>query len=159
MDFAEHNQMIPTEHIQTKNYEPFARILVAVDGSDSAKNAFEKAIHLALRCNAKLDVIHVVQCELGGDSALIFELMDEIKDNAKQILEQCKNQANKNNVVIDVMLEIGDPARIIVKTAKDGNNDLIIIGNRGMSAFKELLVGSVSLKVMHHANCPVMVVR
>ncbi|MGQ0605514.1 MAG: universal stress protein [Candidatus Nitrosotenuis sp.] len=165
MDFSEHNQMNDNQKLSTiiapapQNHELISRILVAVDGSDSAKMAFEKAIHLALKCNATLDVIHVVQCELGGDSALTFELIDELKDKAKQMLERCKDQANKNNVSIDVMLEIGDPAQTITKIAKGRNSDLIIIGSRGMSTFKELLVGSVSLKVIHHASCPVMVIK
>jgi len=57
------------------------------------------------------------------------------------------------------MIKQGDPAQIIIEIANRQNYDLIIMGSRGMSAFKELLLGSVSLKVMHHASCPVMVVR
>jgi nucleotide-binding universal stress UspA family protein len=138
----------------------FSRILVAVDGSESAKKAFEKSIYLAQKCNSKLDVIHVVlDSTYGGDSATTFELIEELKEKGTKLLEQCKSQAIKNNVLVETLLELGDHAQVIIDVAKKNNYDLIIMGSKGMSAFKELLLGSVSFKVMHHARCPVMVVR
>lgn len=137
----------------------FSRVLVAIDGSESAKKAFAKAIFLSVKCNFKLDVVHVVQCELGGDSATTFEIIDELKRKARKILDECKNEAVKNRLQIKTITKIGDPAKIITEIANSKNYDLIILGNRGMSAFKELLLGSVSLKVTHHARCPVMIVR
>ncbi|MBI1828044.1 MAG: universal stress protein [Thaumarchaeota archaeon] len=137
----------------------FSRILVAVDGSQSAEKAFEKSIYLAQKCNSKLDVVHVVQCELGGDSATTFELIDELKIKAEKMLDEYKIQATKSNVPIEIMVTQGDPAQVIIEIAKTKRYDLIIMGTRGRSAFQELLIGSVSQKVMHHASCPVMVIR
>jgi len=137
----------------------FSRILVAVDGSKSAKKAFEKSIYLAQKCNSKLDVVHVVTCELGGDSAAVFDMLEEIKTKAEVMLEEYKIEASKNNVPIKVVIKQGDPAHVIIELSKKNTYDLIIMGTRGRSAFQELLLGSVSLKVMHHAICPVMVVR
>ena len=137
----------------------FSRILVAVDGSESAKKAFEKSIYLAQKCSSKIDLVHVVQCELGGDSATTFELIDELKTKAQKMLEEYKIQAAKNNVFIQIMVTQGDPAQAIIELAKAKSYDLIIMGTRGRTAFQELLIGSVSQKVMHHASCPVMVVR
>jgi nucleotide-binding universal stress UspA family protein len=137
----------------------FSRILVAVDGSESAKKAFEKSIYLAQNCDSKLDVVHVVQCELGGDSATTFELIDELKTKAEKMLDEYKIQAAKNRVPIEITVTQGDPAQVIIDLAKTKRYDLIIMGTRGQSALKELLIGSVSQKVMHHASCPVMVVR
>ncbi len=137
----------------------FSRILVAIDGSESAKKAFTKSIFLAQKCSSKLDLVHVVSCELGGDSATTFELIEQLQTKAKLILEEYRKEAIKNNIPIEVMIKQGDPAQIIIEIANTENYDLIITGSRGMSAFKELLVGSVTLKVIHHVNCPVMVVR
>ena len=137
----------------------FSKILVAVDGSESAKKAFEKSIYLAQKCSSKIDLVHVVQCELGGDSATTFELIDELKNKAQKMLEEYKNQAAKNNVSIQIMVTQGDPAKVIIELAKAKSYDLIIMGTRGRTPFQELLIGSVSQKVMHHASCPVMVVR
>ena len=138
----------------------FSKILVAVDGSKSAKNAFVKSVYLAQKCNSKLDVIHVVlDSTYGGDSASTFELIEDLKVKGTKLLEQCKAQAIKNNVLVETLLELGDYAQVIIDVANKSNYDLIIMGSRGLSVFKELLLGSVSFKVMHHAKCPVMVVR
>jgi nucleotide-binding universal stress UspA family protein len=137
----------------------FSKILVAVDGSESAKKAFEKSIYLAQKCNSKLDLVHVITCELGGDSAAVFDMLDEIKAKAEAMLEEYRVEASKNNVPIKVVIKQGDPAQIIIELSKKNTYDLIIMGTRGRTAFQELLLGSVSLKVMHHAICPVMVVR
>ena len=137
----------------------FSRLLVAIDGSESAKKAFEKSIYLAQKCNSKIDLVHVVQCELGGDSATTFELIDELKTKAQKMLEEYKIEAAKNNIPIQIMVTQGDPAKVIIELAKAKSYDLIIMGTRGRTAFQELLIGSVSQKVMHHASCPVMVVR
>jgi nucleotide-binding universal stress UspA family protein len=137
----------------------FSKILVAVDGSASANKAFERAIYLAQKCNSELDLVHVVQCEVGGDSANTFEIIDELKDKAKRMLEEYKIQAAKNNISMQITIMQGDPAKVIIEVAKEKSYDLIIMGTRGRSSFQELLIGSVSQKVMHHASCPVMVVR
>lgn len=60
---------------------------------------------------------------------------------------------------MQTLLKLGDYAQVIIDTADQNNYDLIVMGSRGLSVFKELLLGSVSFKVMHHAKCPVMVVR
>lgn len=132
---------------------------MAVDGSESAKKAFEKSIYLAQKCNSNLDLVHVIQCELGGDSATTFEIIEDLKNKAKKMLEEYEIQATKKCISIQIMVTQGDPAQVIIELAKAKSYDLIIMGTRGRTAFQELLIGSVSQKVMHHASCPVMVVR
>lgn len=137
----------------------FSRLLVAVDGSESAKNAFAKSVYLAKQCNSRLDIIHVVlDSAYGGDSAATFLLIDELKAKGRKLLEDCKNQAVREGIEAQTLLEVGDYAQVIIDVANKGY-DLIIMGSRGLSPFKEILLGSVSFKVMHHARCPVMVVR
>ncbi|MGB9003657.1 MAG: universal stress protein [Nitrosotalea sp.] len=137
----------------------FSNILVAVDGSESANKAFRQAIYLAQKCNSKLDLVHVVQCEVGGDSANTFEIIEDLKDKAMKMLEEYRIEAAKNNISMQITIMQGDPAKVIIELAKAKSYDLIIMGTRGRSSFQELLIGSVSQKVMHHASCPVMVVR
>jgi len=137
----------------------FSNILIAVDGSESASKAFHRSVYLAEKCNSKLDLVHVVQCEVGGDSANTFDMIEELKDKAMKMLEEYRAEAAKNKVPIQIAIMQGDPAKVIIELAKAKSYDLIIMGTRGRSSFKELLIGSVSQKVMHHASCPVMVVR
>lgn len=137
----------------------FSRILVAVDGSIFSKKAFESSIFLSKKCNSKLDIVHVIPCEFGGDSATTSELIDELKTKGEVMLEECKSEAVKNHISVELRVESGDPAQVIIEITNNRNYDLIILGTRGKSMFQELLLGSVALKVMHHARCPVMVVR
>ena len=131
-----------------------------MDGSESSKKAFDKSVFLAQKCNSKLYVVNVVlDWEYGGDSAATFELIDELRARGTELLEQCKKQALQSNVQVETVLEQGDYAHEIIEVAKRKDCELIIMGSRGMSPIKELMLGSVSLKVMHHASCPVMVVR
>lgn len=137
----------------------FSNILVAIDDSKSSQRAFEKAIFLSKKCEGHLHILHVVTCDLGGDSAIVFDLLDQAKTNAKKMLEDYRKEADKNGIPVEVMVHQGDPAQIILEQSKKEKCDLIIMGTRGRTAFQELLLGSVSLKVIHHASCPVMVVQ
>ena len=138
----------------------FSKLLVAVDGSEYAKRAFTKSVYLAKQCNSRLDIIHVVLGSIyGGDSAATFLLIEELKEKGRKLLEDYKTQANRDGVQPETLLEVGDHAQVIIDTANKEGYDLIIMGSRGLSLFKDLLLGSVSFKVMHHARCPVMVVR
>ncbi len=137
----------------------FSKILVAIDGSESAKKAFTTSIYLASVSKCRIDVIHVVSCEFGGDSAASFELVEDLKIKANSMLEEYKSDALEKGIRPKFMLEIGDPANMIIEIVNSKDYDLVVLGTRGMNVFKELVLGSVSIKVMHHAKCPVMVVR
>ena len=137
----------------------FSKILVAIDGSESAKKAFTTSIYLASISSCRIDVIHVVSCEFGGDSAASLELVEDLKIKANSMLEEYKKYALEKDIHPKFMLEIGDPANMIMEIVNSKDYDLVVLGTRGMNVFKELVLGSVSIKVMHHAKCPVMVVR
>ena len=137
----------------------FSKILVAIDGSESARKAFTTSIYLSTLSKCRIDVIHVVSCEFGGDSAGSLELIEDLKTKANSMLDEYKKNALEKDIEPKFMLEIGDPANMITEIVNSKDYDLVVLGTRGMSVFKELLLGSVSTKVMHHAKCPVMVVR
>ena len=137
----------------------FSKILVEIDGSESAKKAFAISIYLASVSKCRIDVIHVVSCEFGGDSAASLELVEDLKIKANSMLEKYQNDALEKGIHPKFMLEIGDPANMIIEIVNSKDYDLVVLGTRGMNVFKELVLGSVSIKVMHHAKCPVMVVR
>jgi len=130
-----------------------------MNGSQSAKRAFMQSFFLIGKYGSRLEVVHVVPCEFGGDSVNAFDLVEELKAKGKKILDQCNKIAAKKNISIKTFSELGDPAKIIIELAKRNDYDLIVMGSRGRSAIKELLLGSVAQKVTHHAKCPVMVVR
>jgi nucleotide-binding universal stress UspA family protein len=68
-------------------------------------------------------------------------------------------EAKKSNVSIKTELLEGDAASIIVELSKKENFDAIFMGSQGLGRFKELFLGSVSSKVLHHARCLVLLVK
>ncbi|MGB9833900.1 MAG: universal stress protein [bacterium] len=144
----------------------FKRILVPVDGSEESKKAVLVAKELVERFEASVTLIYVlppltlIATAAPGEEKIlqaIPELIDFRQKEGNEILEALikifpPGTADKN------LLE-GHPARCILNYAREGNFDLILIGSRGMSRISGFLLGSVSDAVVHHAHCPVLVVR
>jgi nucleotide-binding universal stress UspA family protein len=57
------------------------------------------------------------------------------------------------------MIKIGDPAQVIIETIEQDKPDLVVIGSKGLTGIKKVVVGSVSNKVLNHTDVPVLVVR
>jgi len=74
-------------------------------------------------------------------------------------LDEGKKRIGASGVEVTTLLEEGHPVREIVRTAQEGRFGLIVIGARGLSHIRELLLGGVSDAIMHHAVCPVLVVK
>jgi nucleotide-binding universal stress UspA family protein len=141
----------------------FNNIIVPTDGSNVAKKALKKAIYLAEKTDTKLVVIHVINIPYVPS---VFETADEIpyvevhellKKRGTDILKNAENMAKQSKASIELKLLEGHPAEQIVKMSK--KNDLIVIGNKGMTALDRIFLGSVSEYVTHHAACAVMIVK
>ncbi|MCQ4350017.1 MAG: universal stress protein [Sulfolobales archaeon] len=141
----------------------FKRIVVAYDGSDHAIKALSTAIELAKAFNSKLDVVEVVDTAalLGmGFAPIPSDVIAQIYNKAQNDVEQAKKKAQEAGVkdVTSQVLE-GDPATSIIEYASKNGADLIVIGSRGLSTFKRLILGSVSSKVVQESRVPVLVVK
>jgi nucleotide-binding universal stress UspA family protein len=141
----------------------FKRIVVAYDGSDQAIKALNTAIELAKAFNSKLDVVEVVDTAalLGmGFAPIPSDVIAQIYNKAQNDVEQAKKKAQEAGVkdVTSQVLE-GDPATSIIEYASKNGADLIVIGSRGLSTFKRLVLGSVSSKVVQESRIPVLVVK
>ena len=149
----------------------FGKILVAVDGSEPSNDALDYAIDIAEKYgSAEVQLVHVIQnissiVYTGGaglEPIWIGSLSDDLEKSGKLILEDAKKKIKEKKAKIkkvSTKLLHGNPADEIVKLAKDGKFDLIVIGSRGLSGVKELILGSVSSKVVNHATVPVLVVK
>jgi len=139
-----------------------SQILVAVDSSEYAMKAFEYAIQLARIVNAKVFVVHVVQnpATAADTLASVSELKTSFKNQGRELLASISSIAeSKFGIRVETILEEGDPPKVILDTAKKFNANMIVIGSRGLSQIKELLLGSVSHSVAKHAEIPVLVVK
>jgi len=143
----------------------FSRILVAVDGSPFAEKALTHAIDLSRKYEAKLLIVHVVlrrfyavtPSEAGVLATTVF--VKERESEGKKIIEKSDEIAKKAGVVYECKLVQGVPADEIVRFAHAEKVNLIVLGSRGLTEVRAFLLGSVSDKVIHHAKCPVLVIK
>lgn len=138
----------------------FKKILIAYDGSENSKRAVQLTRELA-RKQEKTElwlvcVMHMVSITLG--EPFITEVINQLTKEGEDLLEEAKKILGKENPIHDVLL-FGSPAESILDTAKIRECDLIVMGTRGMSGLRGLLVGSQINKVISHSICPVLAVK
>jgi nucleotide-binding universal stress UspA family protein len=147
----------------------FKKILVAIDGSKTADLALDFGLDLATKYSAEVLVVSVLDTI---SKSLIYSGMLYAPDSTAKYLEELeafyeralaealkKKEKTKTKVKVSTKLLKGRAADMIVKTANDGNFDLIVIGSRGLGGIKEFFLGSVSDRVADHAKCPVLIVK
>jgi nucleotide-binding universal stress UspA family protein len=157
----------------------FERILVPLDGSDHSMHALKNAIQIAKNFDAKVTLINVysltqtfvpapfamAEGPMGMTptdsvpSELFSQLADVHRQTGANILANGKERAQAEGIQAETLLKEGHTVEEILRTASEGKYDLIVIGARGLSTIKEILLGSVSHGVVMHANCPVLVVK
>jgi nucleotide-binding universal stress UspA family protein len=144
------------------------RILVAVDGSNPSLNASTFAIDIAKRYDAELIVLHVIdpryrelEIAISPRPGRFKEIEKKVMEDAQKILDPVRQKATEKNVNVkmDAISSFTSVMKDIVHYVKVNNADIIVIGNRGMTGFKKLLVGSVASGVVTYSDCPVLVVK
>ncbi|HEU5243833.1 MAG TPA: universal stress protein [Gaiellaceae bacterium] len=137
-------------------------IVVGVDQSEQARKALRFAVEEAKFRNAKLRVVHAWQygtIGVDGFTPVVGADIRDVRGAAEQALEETLREplGNTGSVEIERRLVEGPPASVLVDQSRDA--DLLVVGSRGHGGFTELLLGSVSQQVSHHADCPVVIVR
>lgn len=137
----------------------FKNILVPIDGSDQALHSAEIAMNLAAQNGGKIHLIHIIRPS--DYSFTGIDILDLVQKSAAEIITQAenslKNMAAHENVTLTTEIAMGNPASVIVKRSK--GFDSIVIASRGLTGLSEILLGSVSNVVSHHAHCPVLLIR
>lgn len=140
----------------------FSKILVPVDGSDNSLRALDQAIFLAKGTGASVTAIHVIEnppTVYVESQKLLNDLLANYRAESAKVLDKCKQMAEKSGVRIETVIAEGDAASNIVGYAHKEGFDLVIIGSRGLGRFKEMVLGSVSNKVLHHTKTSVLIVK
>jgi nucleotide-binding universal stress UspA family protein len=137
-----------------------ARIVVGVDGSPSALEALRLAVREAQLSRARIDAViawHYPTAPGGLAWAPVMDSTDYSELAAKLLAESLAAVNPPPGVVIRECVREGNPAQVLLEAA-DGA-ELLVVGSRGHGGFAGALLGSVSMHCVHHARCPVLVVR
>ncbi|MEJ2243583.1 MAG: universal stress protein [Candidatus Bathyarchaeota archaeon] len=138
----------------------FEKILVPVDGSQGSLNALDKAIKIAKKFDGKITLINVYWISAFRlTPSQLVDYVVEVRKVGEEILAEGKKVVRSEEVPVESIIKEGHIVEEILKTAKEGNYDLIVMGARGISKIKEILLGSVSYGVTSHAPCPVLIVK
>jgi nucleotide-binding universal stress UspA family protein len=156
----------------------FQKILVAINRDEQDQLVFEKAISLAKAINAQLMLLHVLSPLEEGYPTPVYPVPDSIyptqhdemirqsmqefaafEQVGLNMLRSHQQIATAAGIMTEFTQSTGDPGATICEVAKNWGADLIMVGRRGRAGLTELLLGSVSNHVMHHAACSVLIVQ
>jgi nucleotide-binding universal stress UspA family protein len=144
---------------------PLKKIIVPLDGSDWSFRAAKYAIKVAKMANAEIIFMHAVVNPTYGDARsagiMITAYIKEARELAELWYVKTGNMASNEGVkfVAETILDVASAADPIVNYAESKKADLIVIGTKGRTGLKRLLLGSVASGVVTHARCPVLVSR
>jgi len=150
---------------------PIRRILVPVDGSKPSLDASVQAIDIAKRLDAELIALYVVSPDIRYDymediitprlpralKDVIMIAMQKGERHVKKV--QQKASQKKVKVKTDVVIGISSVVKEIVGYAEKNRIDMIVIGSRGLSGIKKMLLGSVASGVVTYSHCPVLIAK
>ncbi|MFD4636128.1 universal stress protein [Lentzea sp. NPDC058436] len=136
-------------------------VVVGVDGSAAAQAALRWAVDDARRRGCPVDVISAWHLDYGAmigpvpAEVLLAMSPQAVEETARRGLDAAV--AEFEGVEIRRVLVEGDPREVLAKASADA--ELLVVGSRGHSVLVEAILGSVSSYCVHHASCPVVVVR
>jgi nucleotide-binding universal stress UspA family protein len=136
-----------------------ATVLLATDLSPVSEEATGQAIDLAASVEARLLVVNVIDTATRLTPGPPARRVDQLRAEREPRLLEVVERARAWGVETTYLLWTGEPGRGIVAAAEAEQADLIVVGTRGLARAGRLLLGSVSDHVVHHASCPVLVVR
>ena len=139
-------------------------ILVPFDGSAYSVKAFNAALDIAKKHDAKINVLTCLEKEnLGAwyvDKRVNKKIIRDAKKFAMVFLSKLKKTANSYGVSLSVhVLETKSISKQIVDFANSKKINLIVIGSHGQTGFNKFLLGSVSNAVSQSAKCPVLIIK
>jgi nucleotide-binding universal stress UspA family protein len=138
----------------------FSKILCANDGSERAFRALALAITIAKENKSELHMVSVE--EIDHMPEFIEEIRQETGTAARRfhtVLQRARAMAEQNHVKLHTHVLAGHPVRDIVELANEIKVDLLVIGSSGHSPLYDRMIGSRAQNILHHAHCPVLVVK
>lgn len=143
------------------------KILIPIDGSECSNKAIQKGKEIAGAFDSNIILLNVnawVPFAYEANVEDIARIAEESQKESEKLLETAKKffegRLNKVSVKsIETVSLTGEVGKTIVEFAEENDVDLIVIGHRGQTGLDRLLMGSVTMKVLHYAKAPILVVK
>ena len=144
--------------------DSLSTLVVATDFSETASLALDRALELAIRHGSEIALVHVMQPDIPPLAAPEMVVIppnyeETLKDACNEGLSQAASRVSESGVRVSQHLMRGRAAQQIAACADEVEADLILIGTRGHTGFKRLLLGSVAEEVVRIADRPVLTVH
>lgn len=147
-----------------------SKIMVGIDGSKESVNAADYAIAIAKRYNAELIAVNVLTSDIGyaysspgveSPPLTIREVILLAEDEVKKWFDDIKKNADENGIQFrsEIIMAKRSAVSTMLDYAEDQNINLIVVGTRGRSGIKKVLLGSVASGLVTYAACPVLVAK
>lgn len=136
------------------------RVIVGVDGSPQSAHALSWACCRAETCGDTVRAVCAWSLGASGEDWIAQPgVSAEGERRAERMLRETVERVRSDHPAVNVETAVieGPPARVLMDMSADA--DLLVVGSRGRGGFSELLLGSVTQQCVHHARCPVTVVR
>jgi len=145
----------------------FSKILVGLDGSNSSLRAVDSAVSISEKYDSEIILLTIIGASLKQATSTFItaptystEELDTEKNANEKIHEMIKSKYKQVKSINSVIIEHSTAVdRTIINYADSEKVDLIIVGSKGRTGIKKLLLGSVASAVVAHAHCPVLVIK
>jgi nucleotide-binding universal stress UspA family protein len=138
----------------------FGKILLAYDGSDASKLAFEKAAEVAKLSRGELHVLAVGRIpEYAQTVSEVEEAKEQASSFYSKITEEAIRNLSQKGIAATSHLEFGKPGDVILRLAEELKADLVVLGTNPHSALRRRFLGATVDKVVDHAHCSVLVIK
>ncbi len=136
----------------------YQHILLAIDGSGNALRAAEETLKITSE-QTFIDVVYVADVNKAQQDLLQNGTNDAIYLARKRKIAPVEQLLKRANRRFKITVLHGVPSTELIRYANENNNELVVIGSRGLNTLQEMILGSVSHKVLKRVSCPVLVVK
>jgi len=148
----------------------FSKIMVGIDGSEESMKAVEFAISMTKIYRAELTAVHVLTSDIGyiysspgveSPPLTVKEIVLLAGDEAKKWFDEIKEKANKKGIQLKTESIVAKKSLLntILEYVEGHNINLVVVGTRGRSGIKKMLLGSIASGLVTYSPCPVLVIK
>lgn len=137
----------------------FENVLVPIDGSKASLKALNSAIEIAQMSGAQITILHVIPAIEESTKSRIEKFEKQIEKQGQGILDDAATIAKKQKVKFKTSLTRDSPGHAIVRLAKKGKFDHVVMSTTGTGSAQDDMLGSVSNYVVHKSEIPVYLIR